>query len=478
MLAQDHSEYNDRQPYVAGSFYPANPDDLRNKLIDYFDKSEKKNRGRIRAIISPHAGYIYSGPVAAAAFSCLDTTYSYKRVFIIGASHRYRYKGAALYLNGDYLTPLGRVKVDRDLGNKLIAGGKIFSSYPEAHLEEHSLEVQLPFLQFLYKDNLSIIPVLIGTDSSSQCRSIADELEPWFNSENLFVISSDFSHFPDYDNALKLDSLTMEKILKSGPEEFAGWISNCEKSHKYGAATPMCGWSAGLVLKYLAAGKQDLSFQHISYANSGDAKAGDKNRVVGYHAIALSEVSNDDFTISKEDRLSLLKLARDNIRSRLLEGSFVKLEEKNYSQSLKSQLGAFVTLRTGGKLRGCIGRINASEPLYETIKQMSAAAAFNDSRFDPLTRDELEEVTIEISVLSKMRKIDSIEDIEPGKHGVYLRRGHTSATFLPQVATEQKWNREELLGNLAKNKAGLGWLGWKDADIYIYEAVIFEEENR
>lgn len=238
----------------------------------------------------------------------------------------------------------------------------------------------------------------------------------------------------------------------------------------------MCGWTSGLVLKYLAEANNNLKFIHLDYSNSGDSQYGDKHGVVGYHAIALIEEAKRFFDIDNREKSELLKLARDNITLWFKTGKLIDPEGKDYEGVLNRKLGAFVTIKKNNKLRGCIGKISTDEPLYETIRQMSFAAAFSDLRFDPLGKDELDEIQIEISVLSELIKIEDIDEIIPGKHGIYLKKGTTTATFLPQVASEQKWNRDELLGNLAKNKAGLSWLGWKDAELYIYEAVVFEED--
>lgn len=477
MVKPDHPGDTNRQPFVAGSFYPANPDTLNNIVGSYIkDKEDCRHSLKTRALIAPHAGYVYSGSVAGAAYASVDSWHNYDKVFIIGSSHRHRFNGAALYADGDFITPLGVVKVDRSICRNLIESSKLFTNYPEAHIDEHSIEVQLPFLQYLMKEKLSIVPILLGTDKPEDCREIANSLKTWFGPRNLFIISSDFSHFPEYSKAVELDSITSEIFLNSSPDDFAEWISKCEKAQSYGALTPMCGWTAGLVIKHLAESANDINFIHLDYENSGDSVKGDKEGVVGYHAIALVE-EEKNFEISEKNKARLLKIARDNIESRLYSGNFISSSGSEPDSELSQSLGAFVTLRLGTKLRGCIGRLNASEPLFETIKQMSVAAAFNDSRFSPLKRDELKKLRIEISILSEMKKINDIEEIITGKHGVYIKKGTITATFLPQVATEQKWNREELLGHLSDKKAGLGWLGWKDADIYIYEAIVFEENE-
>lgn len=467
-----------RQASVAGTFYPADPAGLRNAVKGYIAGKAAAGSGtHVRAIITPHAGYSFSGPVAGSAFAYVSDWEKRKSVFLIGSSHRQRFNGAALYTDGNFLTPIGEVKVDRDICSDLIHSGNSFTNYPAAHREEHSLEVQLPFLQYLAGEKLRIVPVLIGTDKAEECKNIASALQPWFTPENIFVFSSDFSHYPEYDNANKLDSITSDKIIKGSTCDFIDWIEECEKNKSHGALTPMCGWTSGLVMKYLAEASNKLEFFHLDYLNSGDSEYGDKHGVVGYHAIALVEEEEKLFEMDDGEKSKLLKLARDNITSWLKTGKYINSDREEYDGILNRKLGAFVTIKKDNKLRGCIGKISSDEALIETILQMSSASAFGDSRFDPIRMEELDEIQIEISVLSEMKRIENIDEIIPGKHGVYLRKGITTATFLPQVASEQKWTRGELLGNLAKNKAGLGWLGWKDADIYIYEAVVFKESR-
>jgi AmmeMemoRadiSam system protein B/AmmeMemoRadiSam system protein A len=477
MLESGISDNIDRLATAAGSFYPSDPTVLEKEILTYLNTVDQKRKSSgVRALISPHAGYIYSGATAAAAFSFIEDWSIYKTIFIIGSSHHHRFNGASLHTEGDFITPLGRARVDKDICSELIARSTLFTNYPEAHREEHSIEVQLPFLQYLSKEKLSIVPILLGTDKPDDCKKIASVLNPWFTPDNLFVISSDFSHYPDYENAIKIDSLTAEKIINKSPEDFCRWIEKCEKEKSYGALTPMCGWTAGLVMMHLMESEKELNWEHLEYSNSGDSRIGNKAEVVGYYAMALSGKIKEEFSLSKSTKTELLSFARENIHSRLTTGKFLPAI-KNPDGVLGKKLGTFVSLKINNKLRGCIGRIVASEALHEMVRQMSVAAAFNDSRFEPLSISEFESVKIEISVLSEMRKINDINEIIPGKHGVYLKKAGVTATFLPQVATEQNWDRDKLLGNLSKNKAGLGWLGWKDADIYIYEAIVFEESN-
>lgn len=483
MPGDNHSNTNNRLSAHAGRFYSADSKSLRNDIESLLKNNPcSYSSGIVRAIIAPHAGYVYSGPTAAVAYNMLNRSAEYDNIFLIGSSHRHRYNGAAIYSDGNFITPLGEVIVNSDLCNKLIREFTCFTSYNKAHLEEHSLEVQLPFLQYIFGNNMKIVPILIGTDSTSQIKKISESLRPWFNSGNLFIVSTDFSHFPEYNEAVKLDNLTLKEFLNSDAESFAKWILKSEKNKIGGSVTPMCGWTSGVVLKFLQEKEDNLTFKHLSYSNSGDSKYGEKDSVVGYHSIALIDDNKNskEFYLSEEEKQVLLKLARDNIENRLQMGSFINTNESDYSAKLKEKSGAFVTLKIDGKLRGCIGRITATDPLFETIKQMSASAAFSDSRFDPVKASELDKLSIEISVLSIPRKIESPNEIVIGKHGVLLKKESVSATFLPQVAIEQGWSVEKLLGHLSKDKAGLGWESWKESDLFVYEALVFglEQDNK
>jgi AmmeMemoRadiSam system protein A len=187
--------------------------------------------------------------------------------------------------------------------------------------------------------------------------------------------------------------------------------------------------------------------------------------------------SENSFSLEANDKKVLLELARTTIETYTTSKEVIELNPANYSKTLKTDCGAFVTLNKNHQLRGCIGRFDASEPLYLIVQQMAIAAATQDSRFLPVNKGELKDLEIEISVLSPMRKINSVDEIILGKHGIYIVKGSRNGTFLPQVATETGWTLEEFLGHCSRDKAGLGWDGWKEADIYVYEAIVFSESE-
>lgn len=485
MYSQDRS--TDREPVAAGRFYTAGKEALSKDIARLFAECKKTEvAGNIRAIVVPHAGYVFSGKTAAAAFSATPENAEYKNIFIIGSSHIMAFDGASVYNVGDFITPLGKMTVNREIGDKLKVN-RVFNFPVDAHRQEHSIEVQVPMIQYYYSHPQKIIPIIIGSTSTTTIKSIAEALKPWFTPDNLFVISSDFSHYPSYDDAVKYDNLTAAALMSGDPGTFLSAVNKSSETVP-GMATRMCGWTSGLLLLDLIQGNKDLEFRKIGYCNSGDSPYGGKAEVVGYNAIALYEKQksqpggNDqesvqDLKFTPSEKKELFTIARNSIRSMLYENKRITIDEKKMPEILKRQYGAFVTLKINGELRGCIGRFISSDPLYEAVRASAYSSAFEDTRFTPLTKPEYDKVQIEITVLGPMRKINNINEIVLGKHGIYIKKGFSGGTMLPQVATENGWTVEEFLGYTARNKAGIGWDGWKSADIYIYEGLVLEENR-
>jgi MEMO1 family protein len=470
----------DRQPAVAGQFYPADSKKLEKELESLFAKALPNKGSEVLAIISPHAGYVFSGEVAATAFNQIDINKDYHTIFLIGSSHRSYFYGAAIYVDGNFITPLGTVEVDTALGNKLISEYSFFTNNNEAHKAEHTLEVQLPFLQYKLRKPFRIVPIVIGTDDASVCKKIANALSPYFTSANLFVISTDFSHYPVYADAVKVDKLTADAIETNSPKNLMDVLRSNEKLPVSNLLTSLCGWSSVLSLLYITEKNKDLKISLIEYKNSGDSKPyGDTSRVVGYTAMTVSKTEGivSEFSLSAKDKEMLLDISRKTLESYIRKGIVPTIDSAELSPSLKANCGAFVSLHKNGNLRGCIGRFNADKSLYLIVEDMTIAAATEDTRFSKVNTSELSQIDIEISVLSPMRKIQSINEIELGKHGIYIRKGNSGGTFLPQVATQTGWTKEEFLGHCSEDKAGLGWNGWKEADIYVYTAIIFGEKK-
>ncbi len=466
---------------MAGQFYPGNKQELQNMLEDLFSKAEPKQVKNTVAIIAPHAGYVYSGIVAASSFNQVDPTKAYENVFVIASSHRAYYDGASIYSIGNYVTPLGEVQVNIDLANKLIDEHKFFSYVPKAHVSEHSIEVQLPFLQYYLEKDFQIVPIVIGSQSKDVCKKMAEVLMPYFNENNLFVISSDFSHYPEYNEANKWDLETANTILLNDPDKFNSTIHTGKDDAVENLSTRACGWTSTLTLLYMTEQISDVEYEHILYKNSGDTDFGDKSRVVGYNSIVVSKKesknNSDEFVLTEKDKKDLIEIARTTMSEYIINKEIPELNTDTYSETLKTHCGAFVTLNKFHRLRGCIGRFDAEQPLYEVVQQMAIAAATQDSRFSPVMEYELQDIEIEISVLTPMKKIESVEEIKLGKHGIYIKQGYRTGTFLPQVATETGWTLEEFLGHCAQDKAGIGWDGWKEAEIFVYEAKVFSESD-
>lgn len=490
----------DRQPVVSGSFYPSNSEKLRSELTGYFASLGKPDPdAEVKAILVPHAGYVYSGHTAAAGFAAIPAGTAYDNIFLIGVSHRYAFEGAAVFTSGNLVTPLGTLKVNRELGEKLKSTNKWFIEKDEAHGPEHSLEVQLPFIRHRFNPTPEIVPILIGTRNTTVLKAIAAGLQPWFNGNNLFIISSDFSHYPSGEDARRVDRVTSDAIVKGDPDSFQRTIRSVESSGVDNLATAMCGWPAGLVLLYLAEKSEGLVFRKVEYTNSGDSPGGSSDEVVGYNAIVLEKksagaknisspagpaaaatkgVSTDQaFSLTAAERQTLLSIAREAISARLDKRKPAAVSETKLTPRLKEPLGAFVTITKDGDLRGCIGRFTSSEPLWQVIGAMATEAAFSDPRFTSLTKAEFPLIHLEISVLGPMKKIQSVSEIKIGRHGIYLKQGYRSGTLLPQVAEERGWSVEQFLGYCARDKAGIGWDGWKnkDTEIFVYEAYVFGE---
>ena len=469
-----------RAPAVAGSFYPSSHDELLQMLSQYFAKAPAREKDHgVRAIISPHAGYVFSGEVAAAAFSQADPEKAYKTVFIIGSSHRNAFGGASVYSIGNFITPLGTANTDLETARKLVSENKILAFDPQYHRQEHSIEVQVPFLQYWLKKDFKIVAILLGTQDTATCAKIADALEPWFTPDNLFVISTDFSHYPRYDDAIKTDQQIADAIVSNNPRKFLLSVENCTKTHTANLATGCCSWPSVITLMYLTEKKTDLAYRQVLYRNSGDSPYGEKDRVVGYYAMSLLQHAIPAMSFTEKEKQQLLQLARNTINIYLEKHQIPEIDTDTLSPVLKSKAGAFVTLKKSGSLRGCIGHFEADKPLCNMVQQMAVAAATQDYRFASVSLPEMDSVDIEISVLTPLQKIADVNKIRLGVDGVYIRKGNRSGTFLPQVATDTGWNLEEFLGHCARDKAGIGWEGWKekDCEIYVYQAIVFGEKE-
>jgi len=468
-----------REPAVAGAFYPGTEAALRRDVEQMLSKAAPpKIEGEIIALISPHAGYVYSGLVAAHGYKLLKGK-SYDDVIIVAPSHHAYFKGSSIYSKGPYRTPLGLVEVDRNLCESIMASDDLIDYYPQAHLREHSLEVQLPFLQAVL-DSLKIVPIIMGDQSYQNCVRLADAIVSNVKGRKVLLVAScDLSHYHDYESAVRLDSIVMDHVQRY---DYKGLAEDVEKRR-----CEACG-GGPMVTVMMAAQKLGAAEAVIlKYANSGDV-TGDKSGVVGYLSAALVSEEEDEETESERtghvgvdlglgpaEKTELLKIARRSIEARLAGKPIPEFHPD--SPLLKAKMGAFVTLNKDHQLRGCIGNIRGTEALYQTVSRMAIAAATEDPRFPPVRPEELNQITIEISVLTPLKKISSPEEIKIGRDGLYIEKGFYHGLLLPQVATEYGWNREEFLQHTCL-KAGLPPDAWREgATIYSFSAQVFNERE-
>jgi len=474
MKKQDKEKELVREPAVAGQFYPGTEKELSSVVDEYLSKAElPKLDQHIRALIVPHAGYPYSGWVAAYGYKTLIGQ-DIKTVVLIGNSHKEYFDGVSVYPLGYYKTPLGLVEIDSDFVKKLMAKSDKITYRENVDAPEHSLEVQLPFLQRTLK-NFKIVPIILGNQPDT-VDILINALKNLVDENVLLVVSSDLSHYPKYEDAQYSDGKVIEAILSGKRENLRKTISDLEKEGIKNLQTCACGHDAIEVVMGLIGGSQA---KLLKYANSGDVEIGDKNQVVGYASIVFMDDSPSASSglLSKQQQKRLLEIARQTVETYVKTGKAP--EFINEYPALEEHLGVFVTLRKDGELRGCIGLFGSDMPLYKVVAEMAISAAAKDSRFYPVTQDELEDLEYEISVLSPLKKVSSWKDIEIGKHGVEIVKGLNRGVFLPQVATENNWDLDTFMSVLCTQKAGLPSDCWKDpeTEIYVFTAQVFGEED-
>ena len=387
-------------------------------------------------------------------------------MIIIGSSHQVPFKGISIYPSGSWETPLGNVRIDRKIAQYLMDNCKSVKVYPAAFAREHSLEVQVPFLQRSLK-SFTIVPLVTGSLDGEDYKNLSDALLKLLkqNPKDILVVtSSDMSHFHSYNKASQMDKLALKDIEELGFEKLFNnlYSGNCE----------LCG-APGVITLLMVASKLNGRAKILNYANSGDVTS-DKDRVVGYGAVAFTYPDKSDSALSRQEQNTLLMIARKTLDEYISKGNIPQFDIKE--SRLLEKRGVFVTLTKNHDLRGCIGYIVPVVPLYKAVIEMTVSASTRDPRFPPVSKGELKDINIEISALTPLRLIDDPGGIEMGKHGLYITKGNHSGLLLPQVAAEHKWNREEFLRQTCI-KAGLPQNAWKDkgTSIYTFTAQIFSE---
>lgn len=498
---------------IAGSWYPEDPQELRRLLKGNLAKvpaPDPTEASRLIAVVVPHAGYAYSGFTAAHAYRWIEQRRP-SRILMIGPSHYADFRGVSLGDYASYETPLGRVSVDPQ-GKALLEECPLVGFHPEAHSREHSLDIQVPFLQVLFPDAPpTILPLLVGQLEEEDYSALAGCIRKVLDNETVLVVSSDFTHygprfgyvpFPHDEGVAekirKLDQGACDRIFDLDRKGFLAY-------HEATGIT-VCGCRPiALLLELLP---EDSRPFHLHDTTSGRL-TGDTRNSVSYRSLAFtrgtlwkseacgsgsrskgaSTMKEEKQTtrgrdageagLTADERATLLRLARDTVVSYVKDRKTPDPQGAAYviTPTLRAHRGAFVTLKSKGRLRGCIGYIQPVEPLYATVQQNAINAATRDSRFRPVRPDELSMIEIEISVLTSPRPVSSYRDIVVGEHGIVLKKGLHQAVFLPQVAPEQGWDLAETLQNLCL-KAGLAEEDWKDpeTEFHVFTAEVFEEE--
>lgn len=465
---------------IAGSWYPGTARSLKKMVYEFFSQAKIEKDFRPIALIVPHAGYIYSGKVAAYAYRLLIGK-KIKRVFILGPAHRVFTNKVILSDSDYYQTPLGNIPIDKEVVSELLKSSSLFKVDENILLPEHSVQIQLPFLQ-LALNKFKIVPLVVGELKKEEILKVAQVLKKYLDSETLFIASSDFTHYgysygylPFRENVeeklRKLDHAAYQYIKKLDLEGFLSYLAE--------TGITICGFiPISILLALLPSDSQAID---LKYDTSGNM-LNDFSNSVSYFSIAFYKNSqgrnNSSSILTAEEKKQLLKLSRAVLESYIREGKIPQPEDIGIklTDNLLQKRAAFVTLQKDHSLRGCIGDIFPSKPLYQVIIERTIDAAVNDPRFPPVSKQELESIKIEISALTPLREVPSYQDIVIGRDGIYLVKGFQRAVFLPQVATEQGWDLETTLTHLSL-KAGLQPYAWREgASFYVFQAEVFSEE--
>jgi AmmeMemoRadiSam system protein B/AmmeMemoRadiSam system protein A len=469
---------NVRQPGVAGGFYPADPKQLAAMIDDMLaHASPPPINDPILAVVAPHAGYQYSGPVAAYTYAALKGR-KFSRVVVIAPSHYEAFDFTSVFDGDAYATPLGAVQVDKAFANQLVNMSPTIRLSSRGHVPtkegaEHALEVELPWLQRVLGD-FQLVPVIMGDQSYESSRALGVALAKLIQgSDTLILASSDLSHYHPYDEAVKIDHKTLNALQ--------AW-DYFSMSQNFGMRVwEACG-GAPIVAAMIAAERMGANQAVVlKYANSGDT-TGDHSRVVGYSAVALvkmqgSRAAEQPFSLGGREKSELLALARKSVEYAVRERKAYEPSASS-NESLNQERGAFVTLKKSGELRGCIGYTSAVKPLYVTVRDTATLAALRDTRFPPVTVSELPQLEYEISVLSPLRRVLDIRQIKVGQHGLLMKNGTYEGLLLPQVPVEERWDRQRFLEETCA-KAGMRAGCWKDenTDIFMFTAFVFGENR-
>jgi AmmeMemoRadiSam system protein B/AmmeMemoRadiSam system protein A len=460
-----------RQPAVAGQFYPGDAKTLTVMIDSMLVSADVPAiSGRLIGIQVPHAGHEFSGPTAAHAFKLLQGMDSVT-VVMLGTSHYVRLDRAAVYARGSWHTPLGDVAVDEPLAKAILAQDKFFADIPEAHAKEHSIEVEVPFLQRVLT-NFKIVPIMLLQPTFAQCERVGKAIAKAARGKKVLLLaSSDLYHGESYAAADRVDGATVGLMVKFDARAFHAALERAEAQ--------ACGGYAIAAMMVAARELGAESAVVLAQTNSNDVTGERGGYCVGYSAVAFvapGQGKEESSDLTELEQKSLLRIARQTLEGHIRTGKIP--EARPLTPKLGEKRGAFVTLHKRGELRGCIGYVEAVKPAYEAVREMAVAASTEDPRFPPVQVEELDSIDIEITVLSPLRPLPSPDSVIVGTHGLVIRKGFRSGLLLPQVPVEQGWNREQFLTHTCL-KAGLPPNSYKDKDaqLFSFTGQVFGEKE-
>ena len=480
-----------RSPAVAGAFYEGSPFGLDAQVSGLLKKAGiERRRGTLLAAVAPHAGYVFSGACAAHLYAQVASG-RYERVFILGTPHHAFVSGVSLpdVALTAYATPLGQVPIDAKVCAELRKSSG-FTTVPGADVREHSIEVQLPFLQKT-AGAFRFIPLLCGQMSAQELDGVATALAAYAGSNTLFIASSDFTHYgPNYD---------FVPFSKDVPGQLRAWLKDASNriaaqditgftGHLRDTGDTICGaMPIRVLLATLGKSRIPVRGEVLATATSGDIVDDYRNSVsyaaIGFFqeqkakeaAMGIKEHRSGEWTpgLSEQEKETLFAIAADTLKW-CVEGAGAKFSFEKYAITplMKTNMATFVTLKIQGHLRGCIGSLAPVAPLYKSVHDNAINAALRDWRFTPVTPQELPKIGVDVSILSPIRDIGSIKEFKIGQQGIILEKGRDGAVYLPEVAVEQGWTVEQTLSSLSM-KAGLPPDAWREgAKFKVFESVV------
>ncbi|MBI2876856.1 MAG: AmmeMemoRadiSam system protein B [Candidatus Tectomicrobia bacterium] len=461
----DENQMEVRPSILQGTWYPSTSQALGSQVDTLLQAAPSVQLpGSLRALIVPHAGYAYSGRCAAHAYRALADR-QYRRVIVLAPSHYGGFRGGSILPVSYYETPLGLVEVDQEAVRSLRAH-PLIGVQVEAELREHSLEIQLPFLQRSLS-GFKLVPLLIGQLAREEYPVLAGEIQRQVDDHTLLIASSDFTHYGPrfgylpFDREIPyriwmLDSHALARIQERDVEGFLHYVAD--------TGATICGFRPiALLLQSLP---EDVRGQVLDYYSSGEM-TGDYTNSVSYAALVFT---CDPERLDGEEKRTLLSIARDTMELYLRMGQMLEVENGPYvlTERLQRRLGTFVTLEKEGRLRGCIGNVLPNKPLYESVRDNAIHAAVRDPRFPAMAVEEVPQVRLEVSVLSTLKRVATLREIWVGRHGLLVRKGSRSGLLLPRVALDHRWDLQTFLEN-ACLKAGLQPQDWKEgAEVYLF----------